>query len=256
MNNVIGIIGAGHLASYTVAGLRKAGNASEIILSPRNAAVGRQLAQRYGCRRANSNQEVVDRAGTILLAVRPEAVDAALQECRFDKRQLLVSCVAGVPLDRLAAARPAAVVRAMPLSSAEYGVGAIPVFPAHETVNTLFGQIGKVVELASEAQFEEATVIACYSGWLLELFGSMSDWLIGQDFSPESARDLVGEAACGAAELTRQQKDKSLAAILDGIATEGTLTRTGLDMLRQEGAFGYWPETAERLRSILAARKD
>jgi len=252
MNSTIGIIGTGHLATYTVAGLRKAGNSSDIVLSPRNAAVGQKLAEQYGCRRANSNQDVLDRAETILLAVRPESVDAALKDCRFKDHHLLICCVAGVSLDHFAATRPATVIRAMPLSSAEYGVGAIPVYPANETANALLGQIGKVVELDDETQFEQATVIACYSGWLLELFGSMTDWLTRQDFSPESARDLVAEAARGAAELARQEKARSLTAILDEIATEGTLTRTGLDMLREEGAFGYWPETAEKLMGTLA----
>ncbi|HKK02165.1 MAG TPA: NAD(P)-binding domain-containing protein [Desulfuromonadales bacterium] len=256
MNHAIGIIGTGHLASYTVAGLRKAGDSSDIFLSPRNATIARKLAGQYGCRIARANQEVVDRSETILLAVRPDSVNDALQGCKFSARHLVVSCVAGLPLQSLAAVRPAAVVRAMPLSGAEYGVGAIPVYPPNKTAHALLSQIGKVVELDNETQFEQATVIACYSGWLLELFDSMTAWLTRQDFAPETARDLIAEAARGAAELARQKKEISLMTILDGIATEGTLTRTGLDTLRAEGAFRHWPAAADRLMSILAARPD
>jgi len=53
-------------------------------------------------------------------------------------------------------------------------------------------------------------------------------------------------------ELVRQKKTMSLTAILDDIATEGTLTRTGLDILRSEGAIDHWPETAEKLMRTLA----
>ena len=71
MTSKLGFIGAGHLASYTIAGLRRAGDQRDIILSPRNAEKAQQLSSQYDCRVAASNQAVVDAADIVILAVRP-----------------------------------------------------------------------------------------------------------------------------------------------------------------------------------------
>jgi pyrroline-5-carboxylate reductase len=68
----VGLIGAGHIAASLVEGWRQGSEGPErIILSPRNAETSARLAGLYGgIEVAESNQAVLDRAGTILLARR------------------------------------------------------------------------------------------------------------------------------------------------------------------------------------------
>ena len=67
----IGIIGAGHLAGYLVAGWRHAWPDLRVILSPRNAAQAARLAATYGAAVAPDDQAVAAAAEVIVLATRP-----------------------------------------------------------------------------------------------------------------------------------------------------------------------------------------
>ena len=79
----IGIIGAGHLAGYLVAGWRHAWPDLQVILSPRNAAQAASLAATYGAVVAPDNQAVVAAAEVIVLATRPADALAALRGLRL-----------------------------------------------------------------------------------------------------------------------------------------------------------------------------
>ncbi|MFC6673802.1 NAD(P)-binding domain-containing protein [Marinobacterium aestuariivivens] len=257
MTATLGIIGAGHLASYTVAGLRNGGDDRRILVSPRNREVAAGLADTHGCEVMGSNQAVIDHADWVLLCVRPEILDSVLAECRFRDHQLVISCIAGVGADRFAGASGAIrLVRAMPLSCAEFGAGAVPIFPENEEVAGLFAPLGTVVQLQAEEQFELATVAACYNGWLLDLFATVSGWLEQKGLPPEKARELTLSATAGAAALGAGRTDLSLGQLSDGIATPNTLTRLGLDHLKASGAFAPWAGACERLHQRLQPESD
>ncbi|ANG62234.1 hypothetical protein A8C75_06840 [Marinobacterium aestuarii] len=122
MTQTLGIIGAGHLASYTVAGLRNGGDNRRIVVSPRNRELSARLGRDYGCEVVASNQAVIDTADWILLAVRPEFLNPVLAECRFRGDQLVISCIAG----------------------------AVPICPPCAEVKVLFGCLGSVIPLDNE----------------------------------------------------------------------------------------------------------
>lgn len=253
MSSTLGIIGAGHLASYTVAGLRNGGDNRRIFVSPRNREVSSRLSHEYGCEVKASNQAVIDSADWILLAVRPEFLDQVLAECCFRDDQLVISCIAGVPVARFSGLS-IRLVRAMPLSCAEFGAGAVPVYPPNAEVAELFGRLGSAITLETEEQFELATIAACYNGWLLDLFATVSDWLEQQGMAPEKARELTLNASAGAAALGVGRAEQSLRELSAGVATPHTLTRLGLDHLNGREAFKPWAEACELLRQQLNTR--
>ncbi len=94
----LGILGTGHLASYTVAGLRNNAGNIDIILSPRNRTVARNLAKKYDCEIASSNQDVIDRSNYILLAVRPHQLGDLLDGLVFESAELVISAIAGMSI--------------------------------------------------------------------------------------------------------------------------------------------------------------
>ncbi|NVK43685.1 MAG: NAD(P)-binding domain-containing protein [Oceanospirillaceae bacterium] len=249
MTTTLGIIGAGHLARYTVAGMRNGGDRRRILVSPRNREMAAALAAEQQCEIMTSNQAVIDAADLVILAVRPEALDGVLDECRFSDGQTVLSCIAGVPAARFPA--NIRLVRAMPLSSAEFGAGAIPIFPDNGDVRELFTPLGSVIAMEDEQQFELATIAACYNGWLLDLFSTVSDWLAQSGLDPAQARELTLAATQGAAALGAGKSNSGLRELSDGIATPNTLTRLGLDHLKDAGAFAPWAEACELLRREL-----
>src|SRR5215470_10496401 len=107
----LGFIGTGEITSSIVTGLCSFGPTSHSIrLSPRNAAVARELVSRFegrfkgrftGISVASSNQEVLDCSDTIVVAVRPAATGAVLSELRFGLNHQIISLVSGLPIRSL-----------------------------------------------------------------------------------------------------------------------------------------------------------
>ena len=253
MTSKLGILGVGHLASYVVAGLRNAGDQREILLSPRNQLQQQALVQTYGCKAADSNQEVVDSADLVLLSVRPGQLISLLDLLQFSPGQVVISCVAGVGLQQLRQLLPSQIiVRTMPLACAEVGQGAVPLYPEEQAAAELLGQLGTLVKLSSEAEFELATVAACMNGWMFRYFDHISLWYREQGLDPQKARDLVLASVTGAVALANAKPEQSFDAISDSIATDGTYTKLGLDLLQERRAFEPWIEACSMVKVALS----
>src|SRR5262245_44259803 len=98
-----GFIGAGELTAAIVEGL-SVDDPPEIFLSPRGRDIGRALAARFpNVRVCASNQDVLENAPVVVLAVRPPQAEAVLAELSFQPSHVLVSALAGVRLARLRA---------------------------------------------------------------------------------------------------------------------------------------------------------
>jgi len=69
--NILGFIGVGDLAEYTIKGLRQGGFDKSILLSPRNSQKAQLLMNQCQCEVMTSNQAVVDSSDVIVLATRP-----------------------------------------------------------------------------------------------------------------------------------------------------------------------------------------
>lgn len=251
-SGALGILGVGHLASYVVAGLRAAGDTRDVILSPRNALRSEHLVRHFDCRSANSNQEVIDRADIILLSVRPEQLESLLKPLRFRAEQLVISCVAGVSLELIHPLTDSAtVVRTLPLACAEVGQGAVPLFPDHPEARDLLGSLGQLILLGSEDEFELASVAACMNGWMFKFFDQLTRWYLAKGLNAEQARRLVVHACGGAAALADAKPEQSLQQISDSIATEGTYTKLGLDLLQKNNAFDPWADAFNEVENAL-----
>lgn len=256
MVSSLGFLGAGHLASYTVQGLRRGGFDGPILLSPRNAQVAADLAARFDAEVAPSNQAVVDRCEAVVLSVRPDRAEALLQGLRFRPGQLVVSVMAGVSLASLRACGALAeveLVRSLPLQSAAVGEGPLPLYPAHATAEALLRPLGSVVVLSSESQFEIAASLACMNGWLYPWLASMSDWACARGLEPGAAADLTRAAVSGATAYCRDMDAEAMAAVGESIATEGTYTLAGLTRLREGGGLEAWTQALE---AVLARAND
>lgn len=252
MEQALGILGVGHLASYVVAGLRNAGDNRRMLLSPRNSSVGMVLSDSYGAERLESNQAVVDRAQLILVAVRPRDLVELLDPLVFSPDQLVISCVAGEKLARIGPLTgDADIVRALPLACAEVGKGAIPLFPWNEEAVHLLSQLGHVITFDDESKFELGGVASCTNGWMYKFFHELSKWYVDRGLEPEQARALVIETCLGAASLASEKGEWSLLSISESIATDGTFTKAGLDLLEAKGAFQPWIDASDLIEKAL-----
>ncbi|MEE9335018.1 MAG: NAD(P)-binding domain-containing protein [Granulosicoccaceae bacterium] len=234
--NTFGVIGAGHLASYTIAAMRTGGFTGEIVLSPRGAATGKAIASNHDCKVMLSNQAVAAAADIVLLAVRPADWVEAVKSVTWQARHILLSAVSGVTIKELQkVANINNAVRIMPSSFIEFGNPFIPAFPHNDKVAQLFGEGCPIVSLASEQQLDESMIMSCAYAWQFGLMQQMQDWFVGRGWEPAIARDMVMRHWRGAVDATNGCPQVGFTSLLDGIATPGTYTRLGFEALAQAG---------------------
>ena len=250
----IGFIGVGDLALYTIRGLRRGGYPGPILLSPRNAEKAATLARQQQCEVQPDNQSVVDNSDLVVIATRPADCLDTLARLRFGDDQVLLSVVAGMPIEMLRTAVPASleIVRAMPVSSAEVACSPTLVFPAHDFVCALFDYCGQAIPVEHEQVYDRGSIHACVYSWFFALYEELIQATQGPALPADVATHLVTGMARGAAELALASETRTPGEIAAAIATEGTFSKQGLDLLKHRDAFGPWREACALLEKQLA----
>ena len=134
-----GLIGGGFMGEALVSALLKEGvvQASDVTVSDVAEARREHLSSRYGVGVTDQNTEAAQGAEVVVLAVKPQefsAVAAGLRG-RVERKQTLLSIMAGVPIERIGRElEHEAVVRAMPNTAAFVGQ-AMSVWTASEAVS-------------------------------------------------------------------------------------------------------------------------
>ena len=252
----LGFIGVGDLAEYTIKGLRLGGFEGNIYLSPRNAAMSAHLAETCNCQILESNQAVADLSECLIISTRPAHCLDALTDLTFKPKQLLVSVVAGMPIADLRGAVPVdvEVVRAMPVSSAQAGASPTLIYPENKRVSVLFDYCGDSISVDTEAAFDQGSVLACVYTWYFSLFEQLIQSTTNDALPADKAKQLVLGMAKGAASLALQKSETS-GDIAEAIASDGTFSKLGLDVLKENNAFAPWNEACELLMGRLANSK-
>ena len=251
----IGFIGVGALALYTIKGVRSGGYQGPILLSPRNREIAEHLAINYDCEVQPDNQSVVANSDYIVIATRPADCLETLGSLEFNSNQTLISVVAGIEIEQLRSAVPVEleIVRAMPVSSAEAKASPTLIYPENTFVSEFFNCCGTAVVTDKEAYFNQGSVLACVYCWFFSLFQELIQATQGPELPAELSAELVMGMAKGAAELALASKETPPAEIASGIATEGTFSKLGLDLLEQQAAFEPWREACKLLQKQLAS---
>ncbi len=255
MTDTIGFIGVGHLAGYMVEGLRRGGFTGRIDLSPRNAERAAALAARFEATVAQSNQQVADEAETLFLTVRPALAAAVLGELNLSAEHEVISCCAGITRAALAAAAagPARLVRAMPISCAAQCESPTPLFPDDPRARAVLERLGTVIAVPDEAAFETASVNAALYGWFVALFGWMADANRAAGLPDAVARDLVLRTARGAASAGLADPQRKLSDILQSLATPGGFTAQGMEVLTEAKVPEAWTDAFAAVHQRLKA---
>ena len=116
----LAIVGGGRIGEALLAGLLSAGwrEPAEVVVTGRREERLRELAKRYSVATTLSNPEAVAGARLVVIAVKPQDIDALLGEIGplLDSGQVVLSVAAAIPTAAVEAhvARGVPVVRAMP----------------------------------------------------------------------------------------------------------------------------------------------
>ena len=239
----VSIIGTGHLGAAVVRGLARDGSHSVTACDVSEAA----LAAVEGV--ADHTTTALADAATaevVVLAVKPDTVDAVLADLDLGADQVLLSFAAGVSIDYLAARTEATVVRGMPNLAAETNTMACAVAgPQHPAVDALLDSLGEHVAI-DEAQMDVATAVnGSGPAFVFYLIQGLATAGEESGLDPAAARTLAAQTFKGAAE-TVLRDDRDLSTLIDAVSSEGGTTIEGMEVL--------WDSTVDkRLQAAVEA---
>ncbi len=210
----VAILGGGKIGEALLSGLlRRERTPSDIVVAERYPDRAEYLAATYGVRTVTL-AEAVAAARTLIIAVKPQDIDALLTELRelVTPEHTVVSVAAGIPTARIENALPpgVAVVRCMPNTPALVDEAMTAVAPgahadeAHLALaESLLAAVGRVVRVP-ESQLDAVTALSgsgpAYFFYLVE---SMIDAGILLGLPRSLAADLIVQTAIGSAVMLR-----------------------------------------------------
>ena len=223
----VGFIGVGEIAGAMVEGLRD-GAGPSVVLSPRGrdrvAALQERFADSGRLDVAPSNAGVAARADLVVVSVRPDQLDEALDGVKFRAGQTVVSTLAGVDLATLRAAvgEGPAIVRSVPLPPVARRAGITPVIPAEPAAVDLFDLLGGHMSVADEDQMAAVTVLTGAQTGLLQYVAELCRWAAEHGLEAASAEAFVRSSVAGLAPAL-QDASTPIGGVIDTFETPGGL---------------------------------
>jgi pyrroline-5-carboxylate reductase len=241
----IAFLGGGNMASALIGGLLargyERGSISVIEVSP---AARERLAAQHGVRASTAPDAGALEAETLVLAVKPQDMKAALASLSGSARgKLVISIAAGVRLEALSRWLDGhrRLVRCMPNTPALIGAGitalhALPEVSAEErqTAQAILGAVGEIVWVEDERLLDPVTAVSAsgpaYVFWFIEQLAASAENL---GLPKDVAGKLALHTVLGAAKLAMQSSD-SPEVLRKQVTSKGGTTEAALKVFEQE----------------------
>ncbi len=193
----IGFIGTGKISSAVVESIctSKLENYT-IILSPRNIDKSTALERRFGqVERMGSNQEVLDNADIIFIALKPDVYKDIIAELRFRNDHIVVSLIPYTNKKIIEGlTRPAETVcRAIPLPTVVNHRCPVPVFSPVGKVMDIFSAIGQPLVIGEEEQLHVLWTLTGLITPFYDLLSELSDWSVNKGVKKELADKYIAD---------------------------------------------------------------
>lgn len=245
---LVGFIGAGNMARSLAGGLIANGwPASRIIMSDPEPSQRKSVEERLKIKTYADNLEVASRAHILVLAVKPQAMQAVATEIAAsvqETRPLIISIAAGIRVADLMRwlQSEIPVVRAMPNTAALVGSGAAGLY-ANPLVNermraaaeSILRSVGVTVWLADEAHLDVVTALSGSGpAYFFLVMEALEHAAIAEGLDPPTARLLTLETAYGAAKMALEGAEEP-ALLRVRVTSPGGTTERALKVLQDGG---------------------
>lgn len=243
----IGFIGGGKMGDALCKGIINAGlsNAGNIMVSDVSEERRKLINRDTGIITTQSNQEVVSFADVIILAIKPQIMNEALNQLKDDvtQRHLVVSIAAGIPI-RFIESRlrtGARIVRVMPntpclvgASASAFAVGTCATGADRETVFTIFNAVGKAFGV--DEKYLDAVTGLSGSGpaYVAMFIEALSDGGVKMGLARDVATALAAQTALGTAKMVLET-GLHPAQLKDAVTSPGGTTIEGISRLEDGG---------------------
>jgi pyrroline-5-carboxylate reductase len=237
----IGLIGCGKMGS---AFARQLAKRQELILFDHNLEKAKELASQLNCHYAEQLSQMIQDSEVILLAVKPKDLKDVAKEIglHLDENALVISMLAGTPLDLLRRRFPkAALIRMMPNLALTCGEGIIGLVDHPDLSELLKRKIGALFHgmglllWMSENKIEALTSLTASGiGLVCLMIEAMIDGGVMMGFSAQESRELVIKTLEGTIALLRETGQHPAELKLK-ISSPGGTTIAGLKEMEDRG---------------------
>ncbi|MDR2859138.1 MAG: pyrroline-5-carboxylate reductase [Mediterranea sp.] len=242
------IIGAGNMGGAIARGFTQGTliKAKDIVVSdPSNSMLEALKVFNPSIQTTDSNQEAVNHAEMIIIAVKPWLVRDVVKQLTFDfSKQIIVSIAAGVSFsDYKEWLSPSATIFRLVPNTAISQLASMTLIASmnatkeQETfILNLFNEMGLAM-LISEKQIPATTALtSCGIAYVLKYIQAAMQAGIEMGIYPKDAMKMVAQSVKGAAELILNN-DTHPSVEIDKVTTPGGITIKGINEL-EHGGFG------------------
>jgi pyrroline-5-carboxylate reductase len=254
----VGFLGAGNMGEALIKGLlaAKLVPAQAIFATDVRPERLKELDRQYGIQVSSDNAELVKRADIVILAVKPQIMDAVATEIApaVTRGKLLISIAAGVATDKIRARLPrdARLIRVMPNTPALVLEGATAIAKADglepgdlDVAREIFGAVGRVVVLGEEMIDAVTGLSGSGPAYVAIVIESLADGGVRMGLDRATAMTLATQTVLGAAKLLLET-GLHPGALKDMVSSPGGTTIAGIAALEEGGLRTTFIKAVER----------
>lgn len=244
----IGFIGCGNMASAMIGGILKKGifSQEEILVSNLTEEGSRRSRERLGVQTTLDNRQVVLRAKTIVLAVKPQFYEEAISQVKdlLTPSHILISIAPGKTLDWLenVCGQPLKIIRMMPNTPAQVGEGMTGICANQQVTDKELAEVIKIADSFGRTQIVPenlmdavGAVSGCSPAFVFLFLEAMADGAVAQGMPRAMAYQFAAQSVLGSAKMLLETgmhpgELKDMVCSPAGSTIEGvrTLERAGL----------------------------
>ncbi len=236
-----GFIGAGNMGAAIMKGIFNTKNESvKVFAFDVDKAKVDALAE-YGVTACDSAAEIVEKCKYVLLAVKPQMIDAVLKDIadKVTEDTVLVSIAAGISEKYIKSVTKddAKVVLVMPNTPLLLGEGASALSKSEPTTDEEFGFVKSVFDCCGKSavisvdKMKEIIAINGSSPAFIYLFAkAFVEYAISEDIDENTAKELFAQSLIGSAKMITDS-GYTIDELIKMVSSPGGTTLAGLDEL-------------------------
>ena len=243
-NTTIGFIGGGNMARSLIGGLVTSDqDPARICIYDPDAETLDTLQRDFGITPMESNQALVDRCDTVVLAVKPQVLSSVCKQLDISARPhvLFISIAAGIRTEAIQRwlGDECAIVRAMPNTPALVQSGATGLFATsgvsdqqHNLAESILRAVGLVLWLEKEDELDAVTAISGSGpAYFFLVMEAMEEAGRNLGLDADTARLLTLETAFGAAKLALEMGEPA-AQLREKVTSPGGTTEQAMQVFQ------------------------
>lgn len=253
----IAFLGGGNMANALIGGLIAKGiKPSTICVVEVSPAAREKIGAKYPIHVSTAPDAGVQRADTLVLAVKPQDMRSALASLGMSvQEKLIISIAAGIRFSALSRwlGGHRRIVRCMPNTPALVGAGITGLYAPAEvtaedrkTAETILGAVGEVVWVKEEKLIDPVTAVSAsgpaYVFWFIEQLAAYAE---STGIPREESLKLAKHCVLGSAKLAMESAEAP-AQLRKNVTSKGGTTEAALNVFQHE-------QLAERFAKALAA---